>query len=387
MRNWKLVPRDKTPATFEARCISPGCVAASCHSAAMASKQRLARRPPRASRSFAEFRHEVLGALFLILFAGFVVSCSDPVEPVEFNTHPAGWAEENSDNFHGTFVLESPGKTASCENCHGDDYQGAVSGVSCFSSGCHTVFPHPEGFGDATAGGLHTSAVAEDFFWDLSACKTCHGADYAGRGYPEKSCLTCHTGTDGPETCNTCHGSANSVAPPEDLAGNSSTTSPGVGAHQTHLSASDLTDVLGPACSHCHADVTSFPSAGHIDGGPASADVVFSSFATSDGELATVYDPSTATCSNVYCHGGFEFLKSESTAPFVYTGTSITGNNLLMEWTDVGTNQAECGTCHGLPPTGHTPIPTCSGCHPRVVDGANNIIGPDLHINGEIDVF
>ncbi len=46
--------------------------------------------------------------------------------------------------------------------------------------------------------------------------------------------------------------------------------------------------------------------------------------------------------------------------------------------------QAKCGTCHGLPPTGHiaAPITSCYLCHQGVVDEMGNIIDKDKHING-----
>ncbi len=335
-------------------------------------------------------RNWALYAFVLILSAGLVVSCSTPAETIEFSEHPAGWASPGSDNFHGLFVLESVGKTDNCASCHGVELKGDLSKAvpSCFK--CHAAYPHPDGFANSVSDEFHTVAIAGEYYWDITTCQSCHGANYAGENFQEKNCLTCHTEADGPEACNTCHGdrdSPGSFAPPEDLSGSDDTSSPGVGAHQFHLAASTLTNALTPACSHCHVEPSSFSADGHLDDGPAMAELLFSDLATDDGTLATTYDPASQTCSNVYCHGGFEFPKSESLYPFVYTDDVIAGNNLIMSWTDVGSGAAACGTCHGLPPTGHSPIPTCENCHGSVVDANKNIIDPSRHINGEIDVF
>lgn len=78
---------------------------------------------------------------------------------------------------------------------------------------------------------------------------------------------------------------------------------------------------------------------------------------------------------------------------WAYTDSLISGNNPQLVWTEVGTGQADCGTCHGLPPLGHrvaddrVPVEECSVCHPRVVDENYDIIDKALHINGQIDVF
>ena len=77
--------------------------------------------------------------------------------------------------------------------------------------------------------------------WDISVCQSCHGADYAGEGFEQKNCLTCHDQPDGPEACQTCHGDAENSAPPRGLLGQTSTSEIVVGAHQAHLRTSDLT--------------------------------------------------------------------------------------------------------------------------------------------------
>jgi predicted CxxxxCH...CXXCH cytochrome family protein len=99
------------------------------------------------------------------------------------------------------------------------------------------------------------------------------------------------------------------------------------------------------------------------------------------------YDRPTATCSNVYCHGGGIALAADTTV----------GVNHAPVWTATG--GLGCGAaCHGSPPAFSPHLPTmtrldCSSCHPRTVDPSGVVIisGPpgaetSAHINGVLDV-
>ena len=106
------------------------------------------------------------------------------------------------------------------------------------------------------------------------------------------------------------------------------------------------------------------------------------------GKTTPSWDHDAATCSDVYCHGAFSFAAVSSGGnAWGYTEDYITGNNPQMSWTSVGTGQAACGSCHGLPPQGHINVSSCSACHQRVVDINNNIINKNLHIKGKKDLF
>ena len=229
---------------------------------------------------------------------------------------------------------------------------------------------HPEGWVDRAAKeNFHGEAIRSNG-WDMSACQSCHGVDYAG-GIAESSCLKCHSRT--PASCNTCHGTGNHSAPPEDAHGNMETDAIGVGAHQTHDSESATALVFG--CTECHYRPQDFADPAHIDG-DGRAEITWHELAQTGG-LAPQYDGETGTCADTYCHSGGRF-----------------GNNPTMVWTEVGSGQADCGTCHGLPPTGvasdgktHLEVEasSCSNCHARVVDENNNIVDKMLHINGTTD--
>ena len=53
-------------------------------------------------------------------------------------------------------------------------------------------------------------------------------------------------------------------------------------------------------------------------------------------------------------------------------------------------SEAQCGSCHGLPPTGHVDfggLSTCTNCHFGIVNAQGQIIDKSKHINGVKNVF
>lgn len=277
-----------------------------------------------------------LSTIILVVLAGFLFnSCSklqnNVLAPVTYQVgfHPSGWATVNSENFHGTYIKDSL------------DY-------------------------------------------NLSSCATCHAADFKG-GTTGVSCYTCHKGPQGPESCNTCHGSAANPAPPVDLEGDTSTSSPGVGAHQAHLLGSNLASAV--SCGSCHL-VPQVAARGVHPTGTRKATIDFSGVALTmtntqgsryyDSTAATItpnpkFDPQTLKCSNTYCHGDF-----------------VGGNNFSPSWTG-GASQATCGTCHGIPP--NTPIhqgqtlQTCYFCHSPMIGPDGTIQDSTLHVTGKLVLY
>jgi predicted CxxxxCH...CXXCH cytochrome family protein len=213
----------------------------------------------------------------------------------------------------------------------------------------------------------------------LSACGKANpyvgGGDGGGGG---SLCATCH-GTAG-RTGTLAGTDANlEASPPAAPAGEPAQV---VGAHQAHLNPAATGSLSGPlACSECHVVPT---DASHASNPPAQI-VQFGTLAKTGGAAPTWNSTdkiSNTTCSNVYCHGNFN-----------WNGVTGTVAN-APDWTG---NPAACGSCHGLPPTGHIALPgtptaaTCNGCHPGTVDAAGKIIvdvatGTSLHVNGQIDV-
>ena len=300
--------------------------------------------------------------------------------------HIDGFANPGIAEYHGRYIIiDLSFDISSCADCHGTDYNGkGYAEKNCRT--CHEDYPHPQGFTNKASDEFHGKYLAEEYNWIMDECQNCHGENYTGEGYSQKNCKTCHSGPDGPEDCNTCHGSAKNDAPPPDLAGNSETTNIGVGAHQAHLQNNDITNATSAGCSLCHSVPDNYKDSGHLDETD-NAEILFNVFVTDSGNVASTWNHSTASCNNTYCHGAFKFDKDASSNQWVYLDSVIIGNNPEMIWTNVGTGQADCGSCHGLPPTGHGDYTTCHTCHIGVVDADRNIIDKSKHINGKIDIF
>ncbi|HLA38429.1 MAG TPA: hypothetical protein VJ417_00455, partial [Candidatus Glassbacteria bacterium] len=102
--------------------------------------------------------------------------------------HPAtGWLLSTSPNFHG--LAASTRGLPACAACHGQDFDGGVAGVSC--SECHDdESGHPSsGFFTESDPNFHGTRVT---LKGASYCAGCHGTDYKG-GDSGVSCFDCHT--------------------------------------------------------------------------------------------------------------------------------------------------------------------------------------------------
>ena len=218
---------------------------------------------------------------------------------------------------------------------------------------------HPANWMVKADAGFHGTAAKQG----LTTCMACHGAQLDG-GTAKVSCNACHSGWQ--TNCTFCHGGLDNKtgAPPINLAGLSETTLKGVGAHTTHVTAGKFAGAFD--CTACHTKPTSALSPDHVKPGPA---VV----------IATAgWDATAVTCTNA-CHGAFP------------------GGNAANhpKWTQVDGTQAQCGTCHVLPPkTGRHPANfakhssfKCSICHDGLVDDEGTaLLTLDKHVNGIKDV-
>ncbi len=207
-----------------------------------------------------------------------------------------------------------------------------------------------------------------------AACGTCHGNPPPAPHPQNPVCTNCHLDIhvqpqkhidgvlDLAVGCNSCHGDATSSAPPKDTQGNTATSARTVGAHRSHLGVSGWHAEV--TCDDCHVVPTLRDDPGHID--PSPAEVHYGSTAQSRGALPTWNGTS---CAN-YCHGQ----------------TMDGGTNRVPSWTTVNGTQAQCGTCHGLPPPApHPQNAQCSSCHGAVVNAARAFVDPNLHINGTVE--
>ncbi|MBX3128242.1 MAG: hypothetical protein KF718_16075 [Polyangiaceae bacterium] len=247
--------------------------------------------------------------------------------------------------------------------------------VRCADSHCHGPSP---------------ASLAPSPLWTTAGplgCTSCHGAPPPPPHPQMTDCARCHAEVVGPdnvtiidrlkhvdgvvnvsmnESCTSCHGSTN-PAPPLDLAGNSGTTSPGVGAHQVHVLGTSSSRPV--PCGECHLVPQTVLSSGHVDTfGP--AEVLFSGAATAHG-AAPVY--AAGSCQSTACHGAV-----------TRNGFPSGGSLTAPSWTTVDGTQAACGSCHGLPPPPPHPLPTnCSACHENILPNLT-FSRPDLHIDGTV---
>ncbi len=356
-----------------------------------------------------------LFAGFLILTA-FFIGCSDPnaQSPINPDTgsHSANWLPAA----HMAAATSDPN---SCSACHGSDFNGGISGVSCTS--CHlgsSTSVHPSDWVPVSS--MHGPYVKAN---STSACANqfCHGLSLTGVPYSGPSCSSCHLGgltsghpadwvpiysTHGPyvntsptgtsacanqachgttltgvpnsgPSCTLCHlGSPTSVHP-VDWVPIYSTHGPYVNTSPTGTSACanqychgpSLTGVpdSGPSCTSCHmGGVTNIHPAGWL--GDACSN--HGTYALTNG---------TAGCANVYCHG-------TNLGGVPQSGPSCTKCHPTIP------TSPSCGTCHGVPPAG-TAYPdiagkhathlalngvTCATCHNRSCN---------QHMNGTVDVI
>ncbi len=102
--------------------------------------------------------------------------------------HPSRWMDESSTRFHGKAVEQSG--PSPCAACHGDDFRGGWSGVSCDT--CHGSGPsgHPDGWVDVNSPAFHGIEVEGG---GIDDCTRCHGSTLAG-GTSGVGCGDCHPG-------------------------------------------------------------------------------------------------------------------------------------------------------------------------------------------------
>ena len=302
-------------------------------------------------------------------------------------------AEVRFDDPHSFAGLTEPGSTRAaapvydpttrtCSNgyCHGSTLKGPTPSVLT-----SIAWDAPEG--TVVCGSCHgIPPVGHPAGITLALCKHCHGdaIDATGRPSPTKHVNGVVDFVDGAQTsCAACHGDPNArtvavlpgdprSAPPTDSLG--STTAASIGAHQAHVASATFAPPV--ACSECHVVPATLQAPGHF--GP-SATVTFGPLATNNGATHPTYDPTTQTCSSVYCHGNFPGSKA------VFPPPAPTWNQ--------GASAITCGTCHGLPP----PAPTHAvvdvatlGCNGNGTTGCHTAaytpttVDPRLHIDGRI---
>ncbi|MCB9683153.1 MAG: hypothetical protein H6733_16935 [Alphaproteobacteria bacterium] len=250
----------------------------------------------------------------------------------------------------------TPGTTPlSCDGtCHGVVHTGGVVG-------------HPPGYDAPDVHGLDSNLQVSD-------CTTCHGADLTGGAFAP-GCDTCHAQNGHPDwrtDCTFCHGGDNGDvlgAPPEDIDNNTNPATITFQAHQTHVAVGDHPTWT---CDTCHPVVADLLAPGHLrDSTPGTAELDFTA-----GTSPTARWNGTS-CSDAWCHG----------------------NGVTPGAVADGLTPLTCNGCHGTTPArwptmsaihddhlAADPTISCASCHADVVDAAGVVVGPDLHVDGALEV-
>ncbi len=278
---------------------------------------------------------------------------------------------------------------ADCGACHGSPPQTAKHPKADQCSQCHATTV--DAAKQLLAGGPHMDGKVQIALGANADCGSCHGNPPLLTASGEKhttmtACAKCHGGTVNssgklvvggqhlsgkvevsyPNNCWSCHGTELSGgAPGPDLQGNTSPTSPKVGAHAAHVSGK-LYSGGGIACLACHEGPEQVDSPGHFSG---QLGITFPSSIAANKGKKPQYDAQTQSCSQVYCH----------------SGALDTGNAMVPKWTQT---QLACNACHAFPPpasTGHPAAPNCTSCHSKTLkpDGTLDVLG-GFHINGSV---
>jgi predicted CxxxxCH...CXXCH cytochrome family protein len=249
------------------------------------------------------------------------------------------------------------------------------SRLTCAGSYCHSPSP---------------AETRESPVWTEQtklACTSCHGLPPLLPHPQSANCVSCHGAVVASDnrtitersrhvngvvdvsveaSCKNCHGALN-PAPPVDTAGNASSTTPAVGAHQTHLLGTERSRAV--PCGECHAVPEKVLDPGHLDS-PLPAELRFSGAAIAHGAVPLY---ANGTCQATSCHGAV-FPNGEPSG----------GTNTAPTWTRVDGSEATCGSCHGYPPPPPHPNPgnPCHNCHANMAADDLGFTHPELHVDG-----
>lgn len=300
--------------------------------------------------------------------AGRPLACSEchsvPVEDAPYE-HVDGLPAEVTLTGVGAAHDRAPtwdAATASCVDswCHapgahlGESSPSWVSGAPLACDSCHGLPPPPPHPRSDDCSSCHGEVVGSD---DRTIAERLRHVDGVVDVTTDQSCMSCHGDRD--------------PAPPRDLAGNTRSSAPGVGAHRTHLDGTPRSRAV--ACAECHRVPERLLDPGHVDS-TSPAEVTLSGVALSFGPGAAYEN---GRCTNTSCHGALFPLGNESG-----------GTNVAPRWTRVDGTEAACGSCHGLPPPAPHPRgelnPICSACHENIEPDNVTFSRPELHVDGVV---
>ncbi|MFT3694460.1 MAG: CxxxxCH/CxxCH domain-containing protein [Kofleriaceae bacterium] len=380
-----------------------------------------------------------------------IASCSDPrslSEPCDACTvtiHPAGILDPTSTDFHGALLRRTNWNFATCAKCHGADFGGGTSNVSCY--GCHrdgptacvtchgngptsnAHVPHSDArvdcaechvvpttwdqpghilderglaittppavvFGARANATLDPSDRTGPPGWDGTTCTNvyCHGAVlHAAGGTVTAPRWDDSTSAGG---CTRCH--AAPPPTPDHARTDCATCHPATAPHV------DGIVQVGTGCNGCHGDETSPAPPRDLSGNTATTAIgVGAHRAHLEARSRLAAPIACVTChlvpSTVSSPGHLDHALPVVDATLGWDRASQTCATAWCHgvarpaWTS--SHEVVCGSCHPIPPNdaAHstaTSLATCATCHPQTVDAFGNILvegGASTHINGVVD--
>jgi len=183
--------------------------------------------------------------LLLLLFVFMLSGCGDTNSQSNLDAtsgkHPAAWLPTG----HKTAANEHP---ETCTQCHGSDFLGGISKVSCTQAKCHLGNEravHPLQWG-AFAYALHGSYATNN---GPASCATalCHGTNLEGVGN-NPSCTSCHIG--GPTSFHPVAWNSDILLHASYIGQNGSSSCRNASCHGANLQGIFLS---GPSCNACHS--------------------------------------------------------------------------------------------------------------------------------------
>jgi hypothetical protein len=172
-----------------------------------------------------------------------IIGCGSPNDQAPFDNdaqnHTPTWIADHS--------ATAETASASCAECHGEEFAGGISGISCTS--CHLGGPfsaHPTSWTQPIA--LDHSTYVELNGTVGCSNMDCHGTDLLG-GTTGVSCTACHIGgtlsihpADWAGQITTAHGNYVNI--------NTTSSCSNIYCHGTNL---EGVSGVSPACDSCHA--------------------------------------------------------------------------------------------------------------------------------------
>jgi predicted CxxxxCH...CXXCH cytochrome family protein len=371
---------------------------------------------------------------------------SGPCTECVVHVHPPGFQDPSSTSFHGAELERLDWNFALCTSCHGGDFRGGTSGVSCMSchgdgptacttchgaSGpttaahtahrsrgvtcaeCHTVPTRWDDDGHIVHDGVAITGPAKVTFgaranitllagdrtgpatWDGATCTNvyCHGAVLHGAG--GSATTIAWSDPTPPGGCDRCHGQP----PPSHARARCAECHPSDAPHIDGVV--QIGRVTG--CSGCHGSASSPAPPTDLSGNTFTTAIGVGAHQAHLQAASRISAPiACSTChvvpTAVDSPGHID--SAQPAAVVAALGWDRTSQTCASSchgparpvWTTTG--GASCGTCHGIPPNdaSHTSamtLATCATCHPQTVDGFGNILvenGQSKHINGVVDL-